>query len=90
MKVDSVKLSWKPSENDGGLPIKNYAIEYRDARRTGWVRAGIVPADMSTFTCGNLNEGNDYHFRVYAVNDEGEGDALETTQATKVERPSCK
>ena len=31
-------VSWKPSEKDGGLPIKFYAVDRRDVKRNTWVK----------------------------------------------------
>ena len=90
IKKDSVTLSWQPPESDGGLPLKNYVIEYRDARRTTWMRAGSAPPDSTTFTCPNLMEGNEYVFRVIAVNDEGDSAPLESKESVKPQKPTSK
>ncbi|KAK7507540.1 hypothetical protein BaRGS_00001475, partial [Batillaria attramentaria] len=86
IKQDSVTLTWQAPDSDGGLPLKNYIIEYRDARRTTWMRAGTVGKDTTTFTCANLTEGNEYTFRVIAVNDEGESPPLESKETVKPQR----
>lgn len=66
--------------------MKNYVIEYRDARRTNWMRAGSVPAGTTSFKCANLIEGSDYFFRIIAVNDEGESQPLESKETIKPQR----
>lgn len=87
---DSVTLSWQPPDSDGGLPLNNYVIEYHDARRTTWMKAGSVPKDTTTFTCTNLLEGNEYIFRVVAVNDEGESAPLESKESVKPQKEISK
>jgi len=76
----SCTLKWKPSEKDGGQPITKYIIEQRESRRSTWTQAGTVDAGVTTFKPKKLMEGNEYYFRVKAVNSEGESGPLETTE----------
>ena len=77
----SCMLRWKPSERDGGLPITKYIIESREARRSMWNQAGTVNAGTTQFSPKNLSIGNEYYFRVKAVNEEGESSPLESDEA---------
>lgn len=74
----SVTLQWHPPEKDGGLPIKRYIIERREAKRQAWVKADTVRAGITTCTVDNLMEGSHYVFRVFAENDEGLSPPLES------------
>lgn len=87
---DSITLSWQPPDSDGGLPINKYNIEYRDTRRTAWVKAGSVSKENTSFTCADLIEGNEYIFRVTALNDEGESPPLESKETVKPQREISK
>ncbi|XP_046554801.1 titin-like [Haliotis rubra] len=75
---DTADLTWKSPDSDGGLPIKNYIIEMRPSSKMAWSKIGKVDADKTSFTAQDLKDGTDYYFRVIAVNDEGDSDALET------------
>ena len=90
VKEDAVTLTWKVPLTDGGLPIKEYIIEQRDITKSMWVRSGSVAGDRLTFTATKLSEGTEYKFRVSAVNDEGEGPALESADSVTAERPKSK
>lgn len=73
------ELKWKPSEKDGGKPITKYVIEVREARRSMWSQSGTVEPNVTKFTAKNLSVGNEYYFRVKAVNEEGESLPLDAS-----------
>ena len=83
---DSVSLSWQPPEDDGGCPITGYLVEYHDARRTTWMKAASVKADATSFRMSDLVEGNDYYFRVSAINAEGSSKPLESKETVTPQR----
>jgi len=68
---DHITIAWDPPKKDGGSPITSYVIEKRDAGRQMWLKAGTVGSEVTTFKIGNLFEGVDYHFRVFAENKAG-------------------
>lgn len=82
----SVSLCWKPPESDGGTPITSYIIESRPSARSNWSPVGQVKGDTLTFTAEDLKEGIEYHFRVIAVNSEGQSPALEAKETVKPEK----
>lgn len=84
---DSVTLSWSPPTKDGGLPITNYIVEVKDSKRTTWSKCGDVNTDKTIFTADKLLEGNDYTFRVTAVNEEGPGTPLESIKSVRPQKP---
>uniref|UniRef100_A0A8C6L5R0 Titin n=1 Tax=Nothobranchius furzeri TaxID=105023 RepID=A0A8C6L5R0_NOTFU len=61
-------FSWETPENDGGVPINNYAVEIRD----------------TTLVWTNVVSGNEYIFRVMAVNKYG----LENPEVTAISKDS--
>jgi hypothetical protein len=76
-------LEWSPPSSDGGLPLTGYVIEVRQSSRSTWGPAGKVDDKTTTFTAKELVAGNEYNFRVMAVNDEGESVPLESTVTAK-------
>ena len=74
----SVTLQWKAPEKDGGLPIKRYIVERREAKRQAWVKVDTVRGGTTTCVVDRLMEGSNYVFRVSAENDEGTSPPLES------------
>lgn len=81
---NSAELTWKPPQNDGGKPVTSYNIEYRLSSRTYYTKADSVSGSTLKYTVTKLNEDSLYYFRVIAVNDEGQSQPLETSEATKL------
>ncbi|UYV79450.1 unc-22 [Cordylochernes scorpioides] len=80
-------LAWTKPKDDGGVPIQNYVIEKCEAGSGRWLPATKVPGDATTAKVTNLDPGKKYQFRVKAVNDEGESDALESDRPTLAKNP---
>lgn len=74
-----VKLKWEPPIRDGGAPITGYIIEMKDKFGTNFVKAAETQGPMCTGTVPRLEEGNQYQFRVRAVNKAGPGEPSEAT-----------
>ncbi|KAM5205783.1 LOW QUALITY PROTEIN: immunoglobulin-like and fibronectin type III domain-containing protein 1 [Hipposideros larvatus] len=75
-----VCLSWRPPRDDGGRPVERYVVERRQASRSTWLKVGEAPADSTTFTDAQVEQGRKYAFRVRAVTSEGPGEALESAE----------
>ncbi len=81
-----IKLTWtKP--NDYGSEISEYWLYiYKDGDNLyDWdniLDVIRVPADRTTWTIGNLSPGTTRHFRILALNDNGEGKLSPPRQAT--------
>lgn len=84
---DSCKLKWKKPEDDGGLPIKAYAVEKFDKKQGRWVPVGRVPGDETEMDVKGLQEGHEYNFRVRAINEEGESEPLEADKSIIAKNP---
>lgn len=83
VEESSADIEWEAPEQDGGAPIKKYQIEYRPANRSTWTKAGTVDGNTYKFNVKDLKEGQDYYFRVTAINSEGSGSPLESADMAK-------
>lgn len=84
---EGCKLKWNKPRDDGGLPLTGYAVEKMEAGTGRWVPAGFVDPDKTEQKITGLEPNKKYHFRVKAVNEEGESEPLETDQATVAKNP---
>ena len=90
VQKNSVKITWKPSEDDGGSPVTSYTVEKRSISSTYWSKVEKVKDSVTECSATNLHENTEYHFRVYAENKIGESESLETKQTTLVKSPFSK
>jgi len=85
---DAITVQWKPPKHDGGSKIKGYVLEKKPKGATKWQKVpGKIGPNDTTATAKNLEPGEEYEFRVVAVNDNGESDPLVTTQPIKAKYP---
>lgn len=71
---DRIDIAWVAPVSDHGSPVKEYIVEKRERGSSNWTEAGRSPGDDCTFSAKNLREGQEYEFRVVAVNDAGPSD----------------
>ena len=74
---DHVDLQWPVPKNDGGSPITGYIVQKKEKGSPYWVNAIHVPAGQNSTTVPDLTEGQDYEFRVIAVNAAGQSEPSE-------------
>jgi len=79
-------LSWLPPLHNGGLKVTHYVIERRDVTHTHWITVYSFCKE-TTFTVQGLTEGQEYMFRVMAVNENGMGPPLEGPNPIKAKAP---
>ncbi|KAL1383363.1 hypothetical protein pipiens_013162 [Culex pipiens pipiens] len=72
-------LKW-PEPDDGGSPITGYIIEKKDKYSPIWEKACETTSPNPTATVGGLVEGNEYQFRVVAVNKAGQSDPSDASR----------
>jgi len=84
----AIKLQWKPPKDDGGSRIERYVLEKKPKGSNKWTKCpGHIGPDETEATAKNLEEGQEYDFRVVAVNQEGESEPLVTTEPIKAKYP---
>lgn len=82
--VSTCVLEWGAPETDGGAPLEGYNIAIRDLKRTMWIEVGRVPADVLKFHIRDLQEDHEYVIRVFARNEVGLSEPLESFEPYKV------
>lgn len=82
---EGCNLKWNPPQDDGGVPIDYYVVEKMDMDTGRWVQAG--KAKEPHLTLDNLTPGQEYKFRVMAVNPEGESEPLDAEQTIIAKNP---
>ena len=73
----NVDLSWNPPRRDGGAPITGYIIEKKPKNSPIWEEAARVEGKDTRATVPGLKDGEEYEFRVTAVNKAGPSEPSE-------------
>lgn len=79
-------LNWKPPSYDGGKRVTHYVVERHDVSHTHWIVVS-TQCKETTFTVQGLTEGQEYLFRVMAVNENGMGAPLQGINPIKAKAP---
>lgn len=82
---EGCSLRWKEPLDDGGAPIDHYLVEKMDVESGRWITAGKCKEPK--LDVENLVPGQEYKFRVSAVNAEGESEPLEAEQSIVAKNP---
>lgn len=83
---DHVDLKWTAPASDGGAPITGYIIEKRKKGTHKWTKGKEIKGTATEGTCGDLDEGEEYEFRVIAVNKQGAGEPSDVS-ASVIAKP---
>lgn len=78
--ANQVDLEWKEPVSDGGSPITGYIIEKKDKYSTMWEKALETNSTKPAALVHGLVEGNEYQFRVIAVNKAGQSEPGESSK----------
>ena len=84
---EGCKLKWNKPKDDGDLPLTGYIVEKMDLSTGKWQPTGFVKPDKTELEINNLEPNKKYHFRVKAVNEEGESEPLETDTCILAKNP---
>ena len=85
---NAITVAWKPPKDDGGAKIEKYVLEKRPKGSQRWQKVpGMISPRDTEATAKNLDQGQEYDFRVMAVNEHGESDPLVTEEAIKAKHP---
>ncbi|CAG2058849.1 unnamed protein product, partial [Timema podura] len=82
---EGCNLKWNAPEDDGGSPIEHYVVEKMDTDSGRWVPIGR--SKEPKMEVENLQPGQEYKFRVMAVNAEGESEPLEAEKPIIAKNP---
>lgn len=77
-------LEWGIPESDGGAPLEGYNIAIRDVSKTMWMEVGRVAADVQRFHLKDLHDDHEYLIRIFARNEVGSSEPLESDEPYKV------
>uniref|UniRef100_A0A336LRZ8 CSON014789 protein n=1 Tax=Culicoides sonorensis TaxID=179676 RepID=A0A336LRZ8_CULSO len=78
-------VEWGIPESDGGAPLQGYNIAVRDIKKTMWIEVGKVPAGVQRYNIRDLQEDHEYMVRIFARNEIGLSEPLESDEVYKVE-----
>uniref|UniRef100_A0A8C1WEY3 Titin n=1 Tax=Cyprinus carpio TaxID=7962 RepID=A0A8C1WEY3_CYPCA len=85
ISAEKCVLTWNPPSDDGGANIEHYVIEKRESSRLAWTNVASE-LQVNQYQVTKLLKGNEYIFRVMAVNKYGVGEPLES-EAIIAENP---
>ncbi|KAL7064324.1 hypothetical protein AAHC03_04779 [Spirometra sp. Aus1] len=81
---DHVDISWTAPIKDGGSRITGYVVEKKKLGDDDWTPATTAPVTGQDARIEGLEEGQDYEFRVRAVNAAGPGQPSFASEMTNV------
>lgn len=77
-------IEWGIPESDGGAPLLGYTIAIRDTKKTMWIEVGRVATEIQKFQIKDLQEDHEYLIRIFAKNEVGLSEPLESEDPYKV------
>lgn len=82
--ANTMVIEWGRPESDGGASLEGYKIAIRDAKKTMWIEVGRVSADIQKLNIKDLQENHEYLMRIFARNEIGFSDHLESEEPFKI------
>lgn len=90
MNDTSFTLSWQESESDGGSKIIEYVVEIKEFQETEYRLFGSTEGNVPNIRVTNVVKNKAYTFRIYAKNEVGMSEAVETDEKIVVTRTISK
>jgi len=78
--ADSITVIWDRPAHDGDSTITGYQVERRNKKNINWVRACKAPVNECRLRVPGLQQGNEYEFRVAAINKAGIGEMSDASE----------
>lgn len=82
--LNEIIVTWGIPESDGGARIESYVIAIRDVKKTMWMEVGQVNWDCQKLAVRELEDGNEYLIRIFARNEVGLSEPLESEELVKI------
>lgn len=81
-----MSLAWRVPRHDGKGKLLGYLVEYQKPGAIEWEKANETPEECpdTNFVVTNLIDGNEYRFRIKAVNAAGASEPAYVKQDIKV------
>ena len=83
--ADSITLCWESPADNGGRDVTGYVIERREMKKQSWRK--VTEVEDLKCSIGQLLEGNQYFFRVFAQNEIGMSEPVEMTEPITAKNP---
>ena len=83
----SLNITWDAPRSDGGAKIRGYYVEKRTTYSSRWSKVNKTMVKETELSLSDLLEGDEYEFRVYAVNDAGDSEPSDSSGVILVKDP---
>ncbi|CAF0907895.1 unnamed protein product, partial [Didymodactylos carnosus] len=87
IQAEAATVTWLTPLDDGGTPITAYYVEYRDLRRSNFVRSERLSSDKLDYELSRLTKGSKYTVRVFAENKVGMSEPCELKEPFVAKNP---
>ncbi|CAL1540886.1 unnamed protein product, partial [Lymnaea stagnalis] len=74
-----IEMKWQPPRHDGGAPVTGYEIERKEPKTNRWIKLTKTPISEPQYKDEKVQEGKEYEYRVYAINEAGPSEPSATS-----------
>lgn len=78
----SITVSWKPPLDDGGMELTKYTLEKYDKEWGTWIKVADLDKNTTSYAVSELKANAQMQFRVFAQNEIGKSEPLESDSVT--------